>query len=369
MTENKNKSEELKQALGKHKGEKHLIIIQDSVDPDSISCALAHQLIASSFDIENHIIYNGVISHPENLALVNLLNIDLIKYNKEIDLSQYQGCTFVDGQGGTSSLTPKLKELGIKTYFLIDHHEKSNLLSPEFADIQKVGACATLYTEYLENGIIEINKDSNFEKVATALLHGIRSDTNNFLNAGERDYKAAGYISRYADLGLLSEILNIKKSRQAMDTIKKALEHKKIIDNYSISGVEYLRFDDRDSIPISADFLLNEENVHTSIVFGIIIKDDGKEYINGSFRTSNLTINADKFIKECFGKDPNNCYYGGAKIGSGGFEIPISFLSGCISGTTDSEFMKLKWKTYDQKITQCLLKHIGVIFNTNGNSE
>jgi nanoRNase/pAp phosphatase (c-di-AMP/oligoRNAs hydrolase) len=58
-----------------------------------------------------------------------------------------------------------------------------------------------------------------------------------------------------------------------------------------------LRAGDRDAIPQAAEFFMKEENVHTAIVYGIIKDENQEEVLNGSLRTSKLTLDPDEFIK------------------------------------------------------------------------
>jgi nanoRNase/pAp phosphatase (c-di-AMP/oligoRNAs hydrolase) len=113
--------------------------------------------------------------------------------------------------------------------------------------------------------------------------------------------------------------------------------------------------EDRDSIPQAADFLLTEENVHTAIVYGIIIKGD-REMVVGSMRTSKVTLNPDEFLKEALGTTEAGRYYGGGRRGAGGFEIPIGFLA----AIKDEELVRMKWRLYDELIKKKLFAKIGV---------
>src|SRR2546430_6313568 len=90
---------ELAALLEAHKGERHAIVMQDYPDPDALSSAWAHKLIAAKFAIECAIVYEGRISHQENLALVQLTDIELVRYSEGDDLKQYQHTVFVDNQG------------------------------------------------------------------------------------------------------------------------------------------------------------------------------------------------------------------------------------------------------------------------------
>src|SRR5262249_45422380 len=167
-------------------------------------------------------------------------------------------------------------------------------------------------------------------------MHGIRSETYGLVRAKEKDFLSAAYLSNLVDQALLSEILNVKRSRRVIDIIKVALENRIVRHNYSITGVGFLRYEDRDAIPQAADFLLTEENIHTAVVYGIVGKEGEREVIVGSLRTVKVTLNPDTFLKSAFGKDWQGNFYGGGKYEAGGFEIPIGFLS----GSFDDDFMK-----------------------------
>ena len=100
---------ELRALLEERAGERHAVAIQDFPDPDAISSALAYREIAAAFDVAVDILYEGLISHPENLALVNLLEIELTPYHEEVDLADYDAAVFVDNQGTTTRLMPRLR--------------------------------------------------------------------------------------------------------------------------------------------------------------------------------------------------------------------------------------------------------------------
>jgi nanoRNase/pAp phosphatase (c-di-AMP/oligoRNAs hydrolase) len=350
------KAAELATFLEAHRGERHAIVMQDYPDPDAISGAWAHKMIAARFGVECDIIYEGRISHQENLALVQLTELEMVRYSEGYNLQQYQGTVFVDNQGTTAALTDRFTAVSVKPLVIVDHHEKQDRIQAEFTDIRQIGATATIYTEYIREGLLELDKsDAHHVKLATALMHGIRSETSGLMRARTEELEAAAFLSRFADSSLLEDILSAKRSKQVMDVIRLALENREIRDSYSISGVGFLRSEDRDSIPQAADFLLTEENVHTAIVYGIILKGD-KEMVVGSMRTSKVTLNPDEFLKEALGATETGRYYGGGRRGAGGFEIAIGFLA----AIKDEELVRMKWRLYDELIKKKLLEKIGI---------
>lgn len=352
------RKEELHALLLSCKGQKHLVVIQNYPDPDAISTGLAHKVISKHYDIDVDIVYAGLISHPENIALVKLLGIEMRRWETNFDLSPYQGAVFVDNQGTTAGpIVDALQAKKIPELIVIDHHELQNRLKPRFADIRKVGATATIYANYFREELITLERSrTEHVMVATALMHGIKTDTCGFVRANAEDFMAASFLSWFADNDLLAQVTSQARSKQTMEIIEEALASRTIKESYSIAGIGYVRCEERDAIPQAADFLLTEENIHTAIVFGAITSSDQEETIIGSMRTSRITIDPDEFLKEVFGKDPNGRFFGGGKKSAGGFEIPIGFLS----GGNDKEFREMKWKLYKAQIIQKILTKIGV---------
>ncbi|MBN2707246.1 MAG: bifunctional oligoribonuclease/PAP phosphatase NrnA, partial [Deltaproteobacteria bacterium] len=287
------KQPDLAAELESHRGEKHVIVLQEFPDPDAIASGFAHQTICRAFDIQTILLYCGRISHQQNIALVKLLGIELVQYDNTMDLSPYNGAVFLDNQGTTAGpLTTALKENKIPALMVIDHHEPQDGVEPVFKDIRpRMGATASIYAQYLKNGIIEMKTtDKNHIMMATALTHGIITDTNGFVHAGEEDFQAAEFLSRFRDADMLAQIMNQSRSKQTMKVIHKALGSRKVVESFSLSGVGYLRADDRDAIPQAADFLLTEENVHTAIVYGIVSGENWEEAVVGSMRTKRITV-------------------------------------------------------------------------------
>lgn len=350
----------LSKTLEQHRGEKQLVIIQDFPDPDALSSAWAYQMIAANYDISCDIVYGGTLSHQENITLVRLTALPAKKYVntslQERDLSIYQGCVLVDSQGTNSQLYSVAKQAGIPLIVVVDHHSKQGELEAEFIDLRpQTRATATIFTQYIRSGMLEFDtSNESHVQCATALMHGLRSDTNRLMQAKEEDFIAAAYLSRFYDSQLLNAVLQSARSRRVMNVIERALRNRIIKKNFSISGVGYLRYDDRDAIPQAADFLVTEEDIHTAVVYGVVHnEDDDKELVIGSLRTTKITLDPDEFIKETLGKDAQGRYFGGGRYMAGGFEIPVGFLNGF---NDNSEYTKLKWEVFDTQLKQKLIR-------------
>ena len=309
-------------------------------------------------EIEVDVVYEGRISHQENLALVNLLSIDLIRFSDGVPLDRYDGAVYIDNQGTTTRLADRLGDAEIPALAVIDHHAPQGVLQPEFTDVRPVGAAATIVIDYLRSGeILELDPDdTNHVKLATALVHGLRTETHGLVRAGAEELLAAAYLSRLLDPELLEGIMRVQRSHGTMDVIETALSDRLIRGGFSLAGVGYLRHADRDAIPQAADFLITEENVHTAVVYGIVQGEGERELVVGSIRTSKVTLDVDQFLKGALGSDLQGRYYGGGREGAGWFEIPVGFLE----GTQDSEHMRLKWTTFNRQIRGKILGAAGI---------
>lgn len=350
----------LQQTLDRHRDERQIVILQDFPDPDALSSAWTYKLIAQQYNIGCDIVYAGALSHQENIALVKLTNLPVQRWTsqtlKNKDLSAYSGLVLIDNQGTTSQLMPLVQQAGIPTTVIIDHHQLQVELQPEFADIRpNIRATATIMTQYLQAGLLSLDSSvGDHVKCATALMHGLRSDTNGLRQAQEEEFLAAGYLSRFYDHQLLNAVLQATRSSRVMDVIERSLKNRLVQNNFSIAGVGYLRYDDRDAIPQAADFLVTEENVHTAVVYGIVHDEDEElEVVIGSLRTTKLTLDPDEFIKEAFGQDSQGRFFGGGRMMAGGFEIPMGFLGG---SNENPDYARMKWQLFDSQIKQKLLK-------------
>lgn len=341
------KREEFFKILETHKGCKVLAVIKGHPDPDSIAASLAFKYLASHYKIQTDIVYFDKISHQENKALVKTLEIELIQYSSNFDFGKYDFFVFNDTP--TTALPIELDK-EIKTLVLVDHHKNSGLVKAEFSDIREnVGATCTIYAEYVKwKYPFQVGTKSHI-KLSTAMLYGIRTDTNNLILAREDDLLATAYLSTFADRELLTVISEQSISSKSMDILQFALQNKQISGNFLIAGVEYVRDEDRDGIAQAADYLLKREGIDTVIVYGIV----GGIAIDGSLRTISRTLDPDKFLKELFGKDSKGQFYGGGRYDKGGFQVPLGIFQHC----KDKEMM---WEVVKSTILSRIFEVIGV---------
>lgn len=339
---------ELKRVLRAREGQRLLVALQGFPDPDSIASALAVRHIAAQYGIECTILYFDEISHEENRALVKKLGVDLVRYEEGFDFGEFDGYAMVDAQNPELPVSPE-RPLGLVLF--VDHHKSLGTADAEFLDIREdAGATSSIITEYLAAGAAPMDpRDPEVEKLATALMHGIRSDTDNFLGAREIDYRAAAFLSALGDLDLLRVISYQSISPRTMDVTQRALERKIIRGTFLLAGVRFVRESERDAIGQAADYLVRREGIETVIVYGVV----NERWIDGSLRTTSDKIDPDRLLKEVFGADEAGKAYGGGRTDKGGFRIPIGAFANC----TDRELL---WRMVQRTIEDLVFNKLGL---------
>lgn len=317
---------QLATVLNAHRGKRLVVLLLGYPDPDNIASALALQHLAARFEIETTLLSFHEVSHQENRALVKRLSVDLHIYDDRFDLEPFELYAIVDTP---KTETPVDDELEGKTFLaFVDHHKRAGEIPAEFVDVREdAGSTCGIFVDYLRQAQPEglDPTDPAQARLATALMHGIRSDTSLLLRASRLDFEAGAYLWSAVDQALLKRISAQSLSPAVMDMIQAALERKKVYDNFLFSDVGFVRKEYRDGIPQAADFLLSREGIDTVLVFGVV---DGKT-VDGSLRTRSDQISPDSFLKRTFGVDEERgCHYGGGNLrDKGAFQIPIGFLA------------------------------------------
>jgi nanoRNase/pAp phosphatase (c-di-AMP/oligoRNAs hydrolase) len=294
------------------------IVCHNNPDPDCLASALALGRIAAAVGIdERHILYSGEISHQQNRAFINLLDIDLIEFDAESVQDRDPGSllAFVDHSvPGSNNRVPEGTEIDI----VIDHHPADNV-EARFVDHRVgIGATATILTEYVE--AFDLDLDGT---LATALLFAIRRETLGFLRGTtSAEYAAAGTLHEAADPDLLRQLSSPSVTGATIDAIAEAIGNRQVRGSVLITHVG--RTSERDSLPQAADYLATLEGVETAIVFGLVA-----ESIHLSARSTDARMHIGNVLEEAFA-DVGSA--GGHREMAGG-EVPL----GIFADATDDE--------------------------------
>ena len=262
-----------------------LILVHNQPDPDAIASALALRTLLRRNRKTTTIGYLGEkISRPENVAMVELMDIDLQMISHE-DIKNFDSIALVDVQpsyfGGEVT--------GIDS--VIDHHPTTPECDARFTEISsEEGATATIMTRFLRAAQVEISA-----KLSTALLYGIKTDTM-ILNRGADldDPEAFTYLYSQADLSLLRKI-------ESKNLYSEEIKHygEALLKHWISDGIIFMnlgRIEKEHLISQVADMGMRVGGVQWSVAFGII----SGSHLVMSVRNSGSVKSAGRLLFELF---------------------------------------------------------------------
>ena len=270
----------------------HLAVVtHDNPDPDAIASAVALGELAARAGCEVSLCYYGDISHQENRAFVNLLEYDLVNLDPEDDgaLDPYDGFALVDhSRPGVNDQLPDDLPIDI----VIDHHPPRMPVEARYVDLRSgVGATSTLLVDYFERLEVELS-----EPIATGLLFGIRVDTKDFRReVSAEDFEAAAQLVGRADMEALQRIEDPSVSGETLAVIGRAIDNREEEGSVLLSCVGELS--DRDALAQAADRLLDLEDIHATLVYGVL---DGTIYVSARARGADIDLG--EALRDAFGQ-------------------------------------------------------------------
>jgi nanoRNase/pAp phosphatase (c-di-AMP/oligoRNAs hydrolase) len=236
------------------------ILLHPDPDPDALASALALRALLRKKPDDTPIITPGDITRPENRRMSELLRMRVTEVTAE-EIEKLERVIAVDFQPHFESGTgPRLA--------IIDHHPIDRKCVAEFADIRpEYGATATMMTEYLR-----LDDERRIaEPLATALLYGIKTDTDSLgRGAIASDVTAYAFLQDHADLALLRKLERPSYSTETACRYGEALKHLVSQEALAVVYLGDVAADDAHVLADIADFCLALEEITWSVAAAII---------------------------------------------------------------------------------------------------
>jgi nanoRNase/pAp phosphatase (c-di-AMP/oligoRNAs hydrolase) len=241
--------------------ERILILMQDDPDPDAIASAMALKALLRRSRATARICTFGTITRPENLSMCKILDIEVQEISAQA-LDQFDRVAMVDVQ--PSFLEERFQEVDL----VIDHHPVERPIRAHIKDVRpSYGATSTILLEYLRATDVKIG-----QRLATALLYGIKSDTLGLERGGSKaDLEAFTFLYPLANHNALRRIDRPELSEVALDLLTQGLARRQILNGVFFSHLGSVPT--ADLIPQFADFGLQAEGVEWSVVSGVVGED------------------------------------------------------------------------------------------------
>jgi nanoRNase/pAp phosphatase (c-di-AMP/oligoRNAs hydrolase) len=285
------------------------VVTHDNPDPDAIGSALALVRLAESVGLDAQACYFGDISHQENRALVNLLDIDLRRLSAGETMAEFGGVALVDhARPGINDGLPEDTAVDV----VLDHHPPRAPVEARFVDLRtEAGATSTVLASYLEGYGLTPDR-----VVATALLYGIRIDTRDFTReVSTADYEAAAYLVDHVDTEVLDRIESPSVAAEVFETLARAIQNREVRGEAAVAGVGPIG--DRDALAQAAERLVGMDGIRVALVHGIM-----DETVYASARSRGSEIDLGETLRDAF--DPMGSAGGHADMA--GAQIPLGIL-------------------------------------------
>src|SRR5712691_7914087 len=260
-----------------------LILLHNDPDPDAMASGLALRNVLRRTKTTAIIGAIQGVTRPENLRMVNLLDIHVEAVTPE-SLKEFDRVAMVDVQphyfGGLID----------RVDLVIDHHPEQPGYTAVFKDVRAdYGSTCTILTEHLRAVDVNIS-----ERTATAMLYAIKSDTLFFSRHTIRvDLEAFSYLYPLADAALIRKMEGAEIPLEPLVYVLKA--HR----GGSLRGHVFCTFlgptSREDFIPYVADFFLQVEDVKWTVVAGIV-----NDTMVISVRNLGYSKNAGEFVRRFF---------------------------------------------------------------------
>ena len=238
------------------------ILTQDEPDPDAVGSALAVRILLDRSEGSAPIVSLGIARRPETRRMIELLGLTVTQVTED-ELRAFADVVAVD-------VDPVILHGTETRLAVIDHHPPRDGQRAAFHDIRpEYGAASTMLTEYLRAADVEVG-----ERLATALLYGIRTDTALLTRGCTRaDVEAYAFLQERADPALLSKIDRPAYPRDALAQLGRAIAHTQMRDELALVWLGRVRKNRSHLMSELADLALSIEGARWAAAAGVIERD------------------------------------------------------------------------------------------------
>ena len=260
------------------------LVVPEGPSIDALAAAVGLQALCSEWGVTAHLFAEGPVTGEDSKTFSNIFDLELTVIGQATDsLTDCDAAIAVGGGGAVPRLSNNPPVVAV-----VRHRPtaEENILTVTPTDD---GATSTTITHLIrEEGVVPD------QRVATALLHGIRAGTREFRRAnGPNDYEAAGFLHAYADLGRIEDLRSPGMSGDTFDVISDAIANRERRASFAVTNVGAVP--SVSALDEAADTMLRLEGVSTAAVFGI-----HEETIVVSCRAEDVRTNAFDILDTAF---------------------------------------------------------------------
>lgn len=234
-----------------------LILMYGDPDPDAIGAALGLATLWQRAGADPTIRFTGEVRRYQNKLLLGWLKQPIAQVTRE-ELDDCDLLAVVDCQPAF------WKNDRPRAQVVIDHHPRHPETVGEYLDIREdYGSTSTILTEYLTVSDTPIDR-----KLATALLYGLQSDTDDLQrHAGPADIRAYDLLLARADRNFLARLHKSQVPLDLLDYVAWGITHRVHYDDVFI--VHFGSVPTPDVLVQTADLLLLTCGINWVVCAGV----------------------------------------------------------------------------------------------------
>ena len=295
------------------KGSRLLVLIYQNPDPDALGAAIALCRLVGRSAGKCTIAYTGEIGRLENAAIIKILRIPAVPFEKSM-LRSHDIFAVVDAQPTFFKDDPDVA--GLRFNIVIDHHPRQKGYSADFIDVRpSYGSTSTIMTEYIHQSKVKMTTS-----IATALYSGLEKDTRSLQRvATDADITAFRYLRPRANMNIVRKVEQSHFPLRALGYFGTAIVNKHVVGEVIYAHLGMVEVSDV-CVQV-ADFFMAIYEIGWVIISGI---SDGTLVV--VFRSDGYKKDAGRLASEVFGE-----------VGSAGghrtmarAEIPLSKLQAAL---------------------------------------
>lgn len=259
------------------------LVVPENPSIDDLAAALGLQALATDWGVNAELYAQGEVTAEDATAFCNIFDVnpDLVGESAEA-IAEAEGVVTVGGGGPipTFSTTPVVA---------VVRHRPATTDHSFVVSKSDDGSTSTTVARLLkEAGVVPE------QRVATALLYGIRAGTQEFRRVrGQSDYEAASYLHDYADHGRIEALRSPGMSSDTFDVIGEAIRNRERRASFAVSNVGTIP--SIGALEEAADTLLRLDGVSSAAVFGV-----HEDTVVAACRTEDVRSNAVEMLETAF---------------------------------------------------------------------
>ena len=254
-------------------------------DQDALASAYGLKCLLEARGIEATICYKGQVDKLNTIAMMEDLNIATVYIDDDDKMDETSKIIIVDGQKGNANVEDFIGD----EVACIDHHKMQETDMYQFFDIRSdVGACSSIIASYFVENNVEMPVN-----VATALLYGIKMDTNNLSReVSDLDIDMFYMLFKKANRDSIRKFDCCSLQMEDLKAYSAAIENLRVFGNVGIVNIG--KNCGEAILGTMSDFIMSLDEVTFSVVYSY--RAGGIKF---SVRNEEIGLDAAAVIREC----------------------------------------------------------------------